>query len=381
MSRFDGSRETGREGGRRVDRDLNEPPLESWRDEPVRQRLTRISSRVGLAVAVVALIMVSGVAVGLRYVAPPRPAESAVHTTGHPQNTASSTLDRQTTGATAQTQTVHVDDWGLAFDYPARWQVVQPLTNMRYISVLAFLGTGTGGQICSPTGVILQCYSDIHLEPGQVMVRLSEMSSPVGGPFDAADSRWLGPGQDLTTVGGLPASYSESTRTGWYQSDLAMVWNLSAPGSIQARYEIDAYVRGPDVDVLRTEVNRLVASIHYDPGPVKLDPAEGPGVASVTLAELRATDPNGFCYPTGAGVSSQVVDAIFGVRLTKPLPVTCDVRIEPYVGLWKLTISMSWDAAPDRSPGSYTVKLFLTPGGQRTWSEATGSPMPYWPSV
>jgi len=364
-----------------VDRDLDEPPVE-WREaEPTRQRLTRISSRAGLAVAAIALVIVSSLAIGLRYVAPLRPVESAVQTTGRPRSTASPTLNRETTGASVQAQTVHVDEWGLAFDYPARWQVVRPLTNMPYISVLAFIGTGSGRQNCTPTGVILQCYSDIHLEPGQVMVRLSETSSPVGGPFDVADARWLGPGEGLTTVGGLPASYSESTRAGWYQSDLAMVWNLSAPGSILARYEVDAYVRGPDVDVLRTEVNRLVASIRYDPEPVKLDPTDGPGVASGTLARLRASDPSGFCYPTGAGVSSQVVDAIFGVRLTKPLPVTCDVRIEPYVGLWKLTIAMSWDAAPDRSPGSYTVNLFLTPGGQRTWSEATGSPVPYWPGV
>ena len=305
--------------------------------------------------------------------------ESAIQTTAGPAT--ASSLNRETTGASVQTQTVHVDAWGLAFDYPARWTIVRPTLNMRYISVLAFLGTGEGSQICTPTGVILQCYSNVHLGPGQVMVRLSETSTPVGGPFDAADVKWIGPGEDLTTVGGLPATYSESTRTGWYQSDLAMVWILSAPGSIQERYEVDAYVRGPDVDVLRTEVNRLVASIRYDPGPVKLDPTDGPGVASGTLAQLRASDPNGFCYPAEPGVSSQVMEAIFGVRLTKPLPVTCEVRIEPYVGLWKLTIGVSWDAAPDRSAGSYTVKLYLTPGGQQTWSEATGSPVPYWPGV
>ena len=359
-----------------------ELPVSVSRDTgPGRQRLPGVSSATRLALAALVLVLVCGLAVGLRLLTPPRsPRMSASPDASDSAVAMSSGLALRTPGSTVQTETAHLDEWGLAFDYPAGWYVAHPADNMHVMSVLAFLGTGSGYQVCTPWGDTVQCYSDIHLESDQVIVRLSELTTQVGGPFDAADAKWLNPGQDLVTVGGLPATYSESTRTGWYESDLALVWNLSAPGSILERYEIDAYMRGPDVDVLRTEVDRLVASIRYDPAPVKLDPTQGPGVASGTLAELKAAYPDSICYPTALGATSQELQLVFGVQLTKPLPVTCTAQIEPYVGLWKLTITTAWNAAPDRSAGSYTLQLYLTPSGERTWSEAIGGPVPYWPS-
>jgi hypothetical protein len=279
-------------------------------------------------------------------------------------------------------QTVHLADWGLQLDYPAGWQLNRSATegDIGYITILAFLGTGTGQEICTPVGPTFQCYSDIRLGDNQVVLRLSELTQRIGGPFDPAESRWLGPGQTLVTVGGLPAGFSETTLSGWYQSDVALIWDLSAPGSPLARYEIRAYIKGPDVAGLRAEVERLVASVRFDPGPAKLNPTDGPLVATRALAELSASNPGGFCYPETLGVTSEEIQTIFGVELSKPLPVTCTAAIEPSVGLWKLTVTMSWDAAADRNPGSYALRFFLTPGGVETWSDSSGSPVPYWPA-
>jgi hypothetical protein len=359
-------------------------PVVHW-DEPdaPRQRLPGLSSRARLGLSALTLGLVSAFVIGLRVVAPP-PTPGPVESRGPHGSSAiavatSAAAPRQPV-TSAQSEMTHLDNWGLSFDYPARWTVEKPSSNMPYISVLAFLGTGTGHQECNPVGPTFQCYSNIHLEPDQVVVKLSETAVQIGGPFDPAGARWLSPGQGLTTVGGLPATLSQTAYVGWYQSDLALVWKLSAPGTILERYEIDAYIRGPDTDVLRTEVERLVASIRYDPAPQQLDPTAGPDVASGTLASLRTADPNGFCYPAQPGLATETVESVFGVQLTKPLPVACDVQIEPLVGLWKLTIIMTWEAAPDRSAGTYTLRLFLAPDGKRTWSDAVGDAFPYWPN-
>jgi hypothetical protein len=324
------------------------------------------------------VVLVAGVLIGLRL------SGSTSSPTGSPGTTqAGQVLSSGRPGRTVESQTVHLAQWGLTLDYPAAWRLSRAGSeaDIGYITILAFLGSGTGQEICTPVGVTVQCYSDIHLQDDQVMVRLSQLTQPVGGPFDPADAKWVGPGQELVTVGGLPATFTQSSRSGWYSSDLALVWDLSAPGSPLARYEIAAYIKGPDVASLRTEVERLVASVRFDPGPAKLDPAMGPVVAAGALAQLAAADPGGFCYPATVGASNTEIQSVFDVQLSKPLPVTCQATIQPYVGFWKLTVKMSWEAAPDRNPGSYTIVYFLTPDGARTWSESAGSPVPYWPTA
>jgi len=134
----------------------------------------------------------------------------------------SSGLALRTPGSTVQTKP-RTSTNGVCLDYPAGWYVAHPADNMHVMSVLAFLGTGSGYQVCTPWGDTVQCYSDIHLESDQVIVRLSELTTQVGGPFDAADAKWLNPGQDLVTVGACRRPTPSRPAPAGTNSDLALV--------------------------------------------------------------------------------------------------------------------------------------------------------------
>jgi hypothetical protein len=263
---------------------------------------------------------------------------------------------------------------------------------MHYITILDFLGTGSGLATCTtitpgPSDKFIsgtQCGSNLTVGPGQVMVELSRQDGPPHpGPIDPSDPTGIESGGKYVTVGGLPAIFYEESVVD-PNSGATLDWTLSVPGDLISRYMIHAEIKSPDVEQMRAQVEALVASISYDPPVPVLDPKDGPRIAAIGLAQARSNDPAFACFPSVPGTTATATITQFPMysALRKPLPVTCSTEIEPVaIGLWKMTLTESWTAAADRSAGSLTTTMWLAPDG--TPRETDGGPgpseMPYWP--
>jgi hypothetical protein len=166
----------------------------------------------------------------------------------------------------------HFDRDGLAFDYPASWTASVSGFNMHYITILDFLGTGTGLATCTaitpgPADQFLtstECGAYLHVQPGQVAVELSSQDGPPHGPIDPTNPAGLSSGEKYVTVGGLPATFQDDLVSG-SGAMVALNWTLSMPGEIYGTYSIHAEFKGPGAAEMRAQVETLVASIRYDP--------------------------------------------------------------------------------------------------------------------
>jgi hypothetical protein len=290
----------------------------------------------------------------------------------------------------APTGLAHFDRDGLAFDYPAAWTATVSGQNMRYVAILDYVGTGSGLATCVPltpgpndqfiSGTF--CEHNVTVGPGQVIVELSLPGGPVHlGPIDPSDPSALDPAGKYVTVGGLPAIFSEGSAA---DAATTLDWTLSVPGQLGSRYQIHVEMKGPGLDLMRAQVEALVASLQYDPLVPVLKAVDGPRIAAIGLAKAAANDPSFACFPTipGTSVAATVLQFPMYSPLHKPLPVTCSTQIAPNaIGLWKMTLTESWTAASDRSAGSLTTTLWLAPDGTPGPQDGGAAPseMPYWP--
>lgn len=325
------------------------------------QRTNRLNLRLSLA-AVAALVLVAALvplALNLRSNAPATPSELV--------------------GALT-----HYHRGDLSFDAPATWGYEPDLGDRNG----ATLWSGKKWAGCAPLAV--QC-GPWPLDPGQVLVEVSK--SQVGSPpyvIDPTDPAGLGAGEKYVTVGGLPAIFKAGGQPD-SDSGASLDWRLSVPGDATTQFSIHAEYKNPGADQLRAQVEALVASIRYDQPAAVLDPADGPSVTVTGLDQLRATDPSYSCFPNvpGATATASVTSLSF-VQLTKPLPVTCGIAVEPVaIGLWRVTLTESWTAASDRSAGSLTTTVWLNPDGTQNsleldprlrplpGSQLTPLPIPY----
>jgi hypothetical protein len=288
----------------------------------------------------------------------------------------------------------HFDRDGLAFDYPASWHLSVSGLNMHYITVLDFLGTGSGSASCAtitpgPGDQFIsgtQCGTDLQIKPGQVVVELSRSDGPPRvGPIDPTDPTQLSPysGETFVTVGGLPAVFHDYA-PGDSAGTLSASWTLSVPEQLISRYLVMATMKSPGLAEMQTQVRALVASIEYDPPAPVLDPADGPAMAAKGLAQARASEPGYECFSSvpGATATGTITQFPGYSALRMALPVTCTMTIESNViGLWKMTLTWSWTAASDRSAGTLTETIWLAADG--TMGARMGGPgpseMPYWP--
>jgi hypothetical protein len=291
------------------------------------------------------------------------------------------------TSPSADGALTHYSHGGITFDYPAAWHASGQELNMHYVTILGYEGTGTGSDYCTdltpgPSDVWLsgtECGGHENVGPGQVLVEIAMQDGPPGlGPLDPTDPSRLQPGDRYVTVAGVPAVYSES-REG---DKLTLNWTISMPGRIHGVYLITATIRDPGADAMRAQVEALVASIAFDPPVPLLDPADGPRIAAAAVAKEKADGQILACFPAEPGASaSAIVTQLpnYGQPLTKPLPATCATSLEPTpIGLWKLTLTLSWTSAADRSAGSASMVFWLDPDG--TPGAMTGfSDVPYQP--
>ena len=238
----------------------------------------------------------------------------------------------------------HYHRGDISFDAPASW--------------------GYEPDLGDRNGATLSSGNAVALGPGQVIVELSKRQALPPSAIDPTDPAGLAAGESYVTVSGLPAIFKAA---GAPDSDAGATldWQLSAPGDVTTRFFIHAEYRDPGAAQLRAQIEAVVASIRYSQTAAVLDPANGPARAAKGLADLQASDPSFACFPRVPGATATAtVTELRGVQLTKPLPLTCSITVEPSaIGLWRVLLTEAWTAAADRTAGSLVTSLWLNPDG------------------
>jgi len=279
------------------------------------------------------------------------------------------------------------DQDGLAFDYPASWAWMPSGLNMHYMTILGFVGSGSGTATCllitpGPSDSFISgtsCGADVKLQPGQVVVQVRRQDGPPHGPIDPSDPSQLEPGARFVTVAGLPAIASTSVGhlPNAYNSELTLSWQLSMPQELYGSYSIEAYLHSPGIDALQAQVEALVASIAYDPPVPVLDPANASAALAAGLREQRSNDASFACFPATPGTAARAtVRALPGYgTLGKPLEVTCSSAIAPDpLGLWRVSLTEAWAKTSSHSAGQIQPILWLSSDGSVVMSG--GGPQP-----
>ncbi|MBX3031180.1 MAG: hypothetical protein KF809_13620 [Chloroflexi bacterium] len=283
---------------------------------------------------------------------------------------------------------VHDVVGGLGFDRPAAWALRPSDVDMRYIRVLAFVGTAPSSAGCTTTPDTMTCGTDFALQPGTVSVAIEWVHGPPARrhPFDrAADPE---PGTRVVFVDGMPA-----IRSGWPdhapgadapEMQLMVPFRDSIIGGTRFR----ARVQGPGADVLWQQVSAMLDSVHYEPA---LRPTEAMDAAAAAAAAARALDQLAdgdrayACFPREPGTSrkARVRKVPSYSRLRRAAPMTCTTTIEGMpLELWHMTLTQTWTDGPGRKAGALTTTVWVGLDGEPGWTMSGGSRTnrpPYWP--
>jgi hypothetical protein len=266
----------------------------------------------------------------------------------------------------------HYDIDGLAFDYPASWQLglaavygLSADTSLAQTSTMycsAFIAADATTYFFYPTGTS-ECEPGTPAGAGQILVAVEKYTDPaLKSPIDPSNPSTL-QGQSFVTVGGLPAEFTDLSDSG--ATELNLVWSLSVPGSIDSRYTIQAQAQGPGLNEMRAQVTDLIASVRYDPPPVALNAADAGRVLAIGLGKAKASDPSLACFPAvpDATDAATVMDPGPSGTMVGPYPGVCVTQIAPYaIGLWKMSLTQK-EWFPDGGGGAQTIVIWLYPDG------------------
>jgi len=281
--------------------------------------------------------------------------------------------------ASASSSLAHYSDNGIAFDYPARWQL-QPLNVLlRTGPVLALLGTAPSQMSCGQS-VGPDCSLKWNLQPGSLSVELAAAESPPRDePLYAVP---VGSGSMHVTIGGLPAIV---TTTGFGSGgDAEKSWLITIPGSPDSALAFNATAMDPGADQAMELVDALIASLQYVPAIEPLPTGSAPDTLLASAMEAMAAHDTSFsCFPTTMGETADAVVQQFPgySMLRKPVPVHCSTAVEETpIDAWRIKLTIAWDAAKDRKPGSLVTYVWVDHNGQPGLEQGIGGDSPpYWP--
>lgn len=309
---------------------------------------------------------------------PPSDVSTPLTSSPPPLPSSSAAAPRSTVGASTP-GLAHYSDNGVAFDYPATWQL-QPLNVLlRTGPVLALLGTAPSQMSCGQS-VGPDCSLKWNLQPGTVSVELAAAESPPRDePLYAVP---VGSGSTHITVGGLPAVV---TTSGFGSvGDAEKSWLITIPGSPDSALSFSATAMNPGSDQALIQVDALIASLQYVPAiePLATGSARDAALASA-IETLVAHDASFSCFPT---TMDQTADAVVQQfpgysKLRKPVPVHCSTTVEATpIDAWRLKLTIAWDVAKDRKAGSLVNYVWVDHTGQPGLEQGIGGDSPpYWP--
>ncbi len=332
--------------------------------------------------SLVSLVVIAAACTANQSVPPSESAQqpSVIPSSGSPFASSSTPTARPATPSPAAL--ARYSDNGISFEYPASWQLTPEDVQLRFGTIFAFVGTAPSNASCASASRGDSCVTRWNLQPGSVSVRFVTESGPLmAGQLFEQD---LQAGWTRTTVGGMPAITATTLdlNTG---GDMEISWMLSMPGTPDVTYSVEAAALSPGTELALSQVKALVASIQFVPPPMPLPTGSARDAAvSHALETLTALDQSYACFPGTSGVATDAVIEYFpGYSKTrKPVPVTCTTDIEETpIDLWRLTLTITWDAASDRKAGSCVSYEWVDAEGNPGGSYAYGSEgcPPYWP--
>jgi hypothetical protein len=257
----------------------------------------------------------------------------------------------------------------LTFDYPSSWKARADV-----IPWVLGLWTGSAPAYCitatpQPTGPDSRCGRQGPLLPGTLYVTVGDYQTQAADPLiDPTQPLALPSGGRYVTVGGEPAILVTSSTAGEETLD----WTVVQPKKPHTRLQVHAELADPGAEAMRAEVEAMVASVSFSNPVSVLDPSQAKAVAEQWVYSMHDFPGLG-CFSTTpgevtTGVTTEVPSDFEGstfhlTTLSKPLPVTCRMEIEPAasVDLWKLTLTQSWTADVDRVAGSHSLVFWLDP--------------------
>jgi hypothetical protein len=258
----------------------------------------------------------------------------------------------------------HFDEQGLTFGYPASWREFHYDVTSSFSRVIAYLATV---DVPAPCQTILRsdsteidCADRYSLAPDTLVVAITSNGMPGFDISKRPDSA------SPLTIGGLPA-YLAVTKPS--DTILSLVWTLSRPnGPPDNYYQIAATVRGPNSDVLRAQLDALVASFQFNPPVTETPPP------SANATELPSSDPlpnpGGTCSagqlvvgtPTwGYGYGTIGTTVVFGTVPLRNTGGDCVMRLPSVIGVATATgafqavavrntgIAISWNSGAGES--------------------------------
>jgi hypothetical protein len=299
----------------------------------------------------------------------------------------------QEPSATASGPLTHYAVGLLSFDYPSSWK-----SRVNVLPWVLGLWTGSDPADCltptpQPTGPDSHCGRQGPLLPGTLYVTVGDYTtSPPDLPIDPSQPSALPSGGQYVTVAGMQATLvSGATAT-----EQTLDWTISEPKRPHTRLQVHAEFADPGAEEMRTEIMAMVSSLRFANPVEPLDLSLGNDIASSFTSGLHVL-PGFDCFRAlpGEVATGVVTDAPDFRRLTKPLPVSCRITVEPAasVGLWKVTLTEWWAADVDRTAGSYMLVFWLDPdaagyGYEGAWQiggstsggngpDVLGDPFPY----
>jgi hypothetical protein len=249
---------------------------------------------------------------------------------------------------------------GISFDYPADWDVSPSRTRFSMGSTIAIVGTSDVSACGDP--VDINCAYAAVLEPGDIRVVIGTGASPVGSVEEP-------PGGFTAIIDGMPGVARDSGPIAQTKQEAGRSWQIGMPGVVNDWYTIDAAMRGPGVEDLRAQVDAVARSFRFDQHPPAL-PDDPDKIDEIVARAIQALDRDAresnhskyyACFPRRVGASDpiEIADGPGG-PLPGPIRVRCAVSIDVSpVGLFKMTLSASWEAGPDHPADSYSQTVYV----------------------
>ncbi len=267
-------------------------------------------------------------------------------------------------------------DSGLVFNYPATWRMTHPSVDSSFSHLIADLATVDIPTPCAttvtPSFTEIACADRYQLVPSSIVVSVSAGGSP---GFDIT----MRP-KDATplTVGGLPAYVEPNTDATTTEADLSLAWTISHPQSVGNFYMISARMRGPGLTQMRSQLDALIGSIHYDPPVVPLPSGTAAAEAALAkaLAVLVKQSSIWGCFPTHPGTGHMLISTLpDGPPLAKPQIATCTSEVEATpLQLWRVTLTIRLPKADPSVGKGLTTTQWVNPDG--TLGAQIGGPVP-----
>jgi hypothetical protein len=255
---------------------------------------------------------------------------------------------------------------GLVFSYPAAWRIFHHEMTSSFSRSIADLATVDVPEPCITTqdavGTSTDCADRFHLEPDTLVVHVT------GNGFPGFDILQRPADAKAIDVDGLPGYLqtgpSDEPMLG---ADRTWTWTLPSHGSVDNSYQLRAVVRGPDLDLMTSQLQALISTVRYDP-PVARLPVTGAALdaaLATTLGELAASSAAWRCFPAHVGSATGTISEFpGGPALLAAHDATCQTAVEATaLQLWRATFTVTLDQADPDVGGRFQAQVWIAPGG------------------